>query len=251
MKFQEHHPLMQGAEPFFLHGDSIGVLLQHGFTGTTHSMRYVGEQLAKSGFTVHAPRLAGHGTHPEDMERSTYQDWLDSASQGYEKLARVCDTIFVIGLSMGGTLVANLAHRYPETSGMVLINAVIRNDALKPMLEMSEPRFLPAIGSDIRAEGVQELAYDCTPLRSLRELSHLIDQTRPILADIQCPALILASNEDHVVGAENAEDWMQMLGSPEKQRIALAHSYHVATLDHDKDQIADLCIQFIRTYAPE
>ena len=37
--------IMPGAEPFFFKGNDIGVLVCHGFTGTTQSMRYLGEQL--------------------------------------------------------------------------------------------------------------------------------------------------------------------------------------------------------------
>ena len=32
-------PILAGAEPFFFKGNDIGVLVCHGFTGTTQSMR--------------------------------------------------------------------------------------------------------------------------------------------------------------------------------------------------------------------
>jgi carboxylesterase len=35
--------ILQGAEPFFFPGNDIGVLVCHGFTGTTQSMRPLGE----------------------------------------------------------------------------------------------------------------------------------------------------------------------------------------------------------------
>ena len=35
--------LMQGAEPFFFPGNDVGVLVCHGFTGTTQSMRPLGQ----------------------------------------------------------------------------------------------------------------------------------------------------------------------------------------------------------------
>ena len=45
-------PILAGAEPFFFKGNDIGVLVCHGFTGTTQSMRYLGEQLHGAGYTV-------------------------------------------------------------------------------------------------------------------------------------------------------------------------------------------------------
>ena len=42
--------LLPGAEPFFFAGNQIGVLVCHGFTGTTQSMRYPGEQIHAAGW---------------------------------------------------------------------------------------------------------------------------------------------------------------------------------------------------------
>ena len=68
--------ILKGAEAEFLKGSNdIVVLVIHGFTGTTQSMRLVAYALHKNGFTVNMPRLKGHGTTPEDMESCTYNDW--------------------------------------------------------------------------------------------------------------------------------------------------------------------------------
>ena len=67
--------VLTDAEPFSFKGNDIGVLVIHGFTGTTQSMRYLGTELHKQfGFTVEGPRLPGHGTSPDDMETTTYLD---------------------------------------------------------------------------------------------------------------------------------------------------------------------------------
>jgi carboxylesterase len=104
---QEVQRILAGAEPFFFEGSSVGVLLCHGYTGSPHAMRYLGEQLNKrGGFTVHGPLLAGHGISPEVMGESTAQDWINSVDEALMSLREKCDKIFMIGLSMGGC-----AHR--------------------------------------------------------------------------------------------------------------------------------------------
>ena len=90
----------------------------------------LGEYLAKCGFTVYGPRLKGHGTHYEEMEGTTWKDWIESADDGYRMLKKKCSQIFVVGLSMGGTLAVELAHRHPEIREMVLINAAMKMDSL-------------------------------------------------------------------------------------------------------------------------
>lgn len=68
------YPVLKDAEPFYYEGNRIGILVSHGFTGSTQSMRPLGEAYAKAGYTVCRPRLQGHGTHYEDMEQATYMD---------------------------------------------------------------------------------------------------------------------------------------------------------------------------------
>ena len=36
---QEKYPVLKGAEPFYFEGGKVGILVSHGFTGTTQSMR--------------------------------------------------------------------------------------------------------------------------------------------------------------------------------------------------------------------
>ncbi|TLN18596.1 lipase, partial [bacterium] len=37
------YPILPGAEPFYFEGSDIGVLVSHGFTGTTQSMFFLGQ----------------------------------------------------------------------------------------------------------------------------------------------------------------------------------------------------------------
>ena len=79
--------ILPGAEPFTFEGNQTGVLLSHGFTGTTQSMRFIGEYLhQQGGFTVLGVRLSGHGTRPEDMARASAGEWVGDVESGLEKL---------------------------------------------------------------------------------------------------------------------------------------------------------------------
>jgi carboxylesterase len=76
------------AEPFFFPGKqtTLGCLLIHGFTGAPKEMRLMGKFLAERGYTSLGVRLAGHATHPDDMIRTRYTDWLASVEDGYAML---------------------------------------------------------------------------------------------------------------------------------------------------------------------
>ena len=85
----------------------------HGFTGNPQSMRPLAEAVAAEGYTVELPLLPGHGTAVEDMVPTRWSDYVTAAEAAYIDLARRCDAVAVVALSMGGTL-ACLAGRAPS-----------------------------------------------------------------------------------------------------------------------------------------
>lgn len=242
--------VMEEAEEFYFPGNETGVLVIHGFTGTTQSMRYIGEQLGKPGFTVYGPRLTGHGTAPEDMEKASYEDWIQNVEMGLTKLQKTCSSIFVLGLSMGGTLTLYLAEHHPELKGIIPINAATEmSDMMTQYQALSREgtRFVEGIGSDIKKQGVEESAYAKTPVLSMGELITLTKQVRANLSSIKAPALIFSSSEDHVVPPENSREIYDSILSKNRAIEVLKNSYHVATLDHDKEFIAERSIAFIQS----
>lgn len=242
----EQYPVLKGAEPYYAEGGKEGILVSHGFTGSTQSMRPLAEALAEEGYTVCLPRLKGHGTHYEDMERTSRHDWVDSVEEGYRWLKERCDTIYMAGLSMGGTLTLYMAERHPDIRAIALINAAIDMPALKEVGDPEEIRFLDAIGSDIKKPDVTELAYEKTPVKSVKEILALMEEVRTSLSDVKCPALILVSEEDHVVPPDNSDMISKEISSAEKETVRLEESYHVATLDNDQQKIIDHIIRFFK-----
>lgn len=242
------YPVLKGAEPFYFEGSRIGVLVIHGFTGTPQSMRELGERYSKEGYTVCGPRLKGHGTHYEEMEQTTYEDWIQSVEEGYEWLKARCDKIVVTGLSMGGTLTLYMAEKHPDICAIIPINATINIDQMEQIMSLKEPRFINGIGSDIKAEGVKESAYEKTPVRSLHELYKLKKVTLEKLKDIHCPTLICVSRVDHVVPPKDSDYIFEHISSKDKKKLILENSYHVATLDHDKELIFQESLSFIKQH---
>ncbi|HLR09583.1 MAG TPA: alpha/beta fold hydrolase [Bacillota bacterium] len=248
----EKFRIMDQAESFYFPGNEVGVLIVHGFTGTTQSMRDLGKQIANEGYTVYGPRLTGHGTHPEDMEKAQYTDWINDVKNSLDKLQETCSAVFVIGLSMGGTLTLYIAENHPGIAGIVTINAAIDMPDLKEnfnTLKNGKERFVDGIGSDIKKEDVAELAYDKTPVRAMGELVALMEKVRQNLADVTVPTLIFSSTVDHVVPPANSRQILESISTADKDLVRLENSYHVATLDHDKDVIADKCIAFIEQHS--
>lgn len=244
---------MNGAEPFRFEGSEIGVLVSHGFTGTTQSVRPLGEALAAEGFTVAGPRLAGHGTSMEDHARSTARDWISSIEQDLAWLEERASAVFFAGLSMGGMFSLYFgATRSDLIRGIIPINACVfldNPDLARLVFDPQAPPTVPGVGSDIKAEGVEELVYPEVPVPPLESFMAAMRVTDDLLPTITAPALVIQSLEDHVVPPENGPYILDRLGSADKELLRLENSYHVATLDNDKELIAERTIAFIQERA--
>jgi carboxylesterase len=241
-------PVLPGAEPFSTHGDDVGVLVLHGFTGNPSSVRPLAEALAADGRTVLLPRLPGHGTTVEDMLTTTWADWSAAAEAAYQDLAGRTRTVVVAGLSMGGTLACWLAANHPEVAGLVAVNALVQPldpdmvGMVRSMVDAGET-VAPGIGSDIADPETSESAYAGSPLLPLLSLGEATEALGPDLARITCPVLVLTSPQDHVVPPANSDFLTGAVAGP-VERVTLERSYHVATLDYDKGELERAVVAF-------
>ncbi|MBV8234869.1 MAG: alpha/beta fold hydrolase [Acidimicrobiia bacterium] len=247
------HPVLAGAEPFSAPGGPHGALVLHGFTGSPQSMRGLAEALAAAGFAVELPRLPGHGTALEDMLETQWDDWAATAERAYEELAARCDKVVVAGLSMGGTLTLWLAERHREIAGIVLVNPAVDPPAesfremLQGILDSGNP-VMPAVGNDIAEPGRTELAYDGTPVAPLLSMLDAGAEIAAALDTIECPVLLMNSPQDHVVPPASSDMVAERVAGP-VERVTLERSYHVATLDYDRDEIERRAVAFAEKVA--
>lgn len=254
-------PILEGARPFAVDGNGdagrIGVVVSHGFTGTPQSMRPWAEHLAAQGYSVRLPRLPGHGTTWQQMNATRWPQWYGEIRAAYDELAARCDTVFAVGLSLGGTLVTRLAEELADEpacklAGLVLVNpayATMRRDAALARYVAWAVRSRPGIGSDIKKPGSAELSYDRTPLKAFVSMQALWRLTVADLGKITVPILFFHSAEDHVVDELSGRLLHAGASATTVREVPLADSYHVATVDNDAEQIFTGSVEFINQYA--
>jgi carboxylesterase len=206
--------------------------------------------LAAAGLTVRVPRLPGHGTRWQDMNITTWEDWYAEVGRAFGELRERCATVFVMGLSMGGTLTLRLAEDHPDgIAGIVLVNPAVHSERpdrfALPVIRHLVKSF-PGISNDIRRQGVDEGAYDRIPLNAAYSLTRLWRAVKQDIGRITMPLLLFRSAEDHVVEPSNSAWILANVRSSEVTEIVLHNSFHVATLDHDAPTIEGASLDFVR-----
>jgi carboxylesterase len=243
-------PFHADATPSGTDGQRVGVLLSHGFTGSPASVSPWGRHLAEQGYGVAVPRLPGHGTTWQEMNRTTWADWYGEVERAFDKLLANCDQVVVGGLSMGGALTLRLAaDRGGEVAGIVAVNPAVhttRKDVLAlPVLKHVIPSF-PGIANDIMKSGVEEHGYTKTPLKAAHSMMSAWKPLRADLHKVTQPLLLFRSTIDHVVDPSSGEIILSKVASRDVTERTLENSYHVATLDNDAEMIFAESAEFVR-----
>jgi carboxylesterase len=249
-----------GAEPLSARGSgargATGVVVVHGFTANPVGTRPLGQRLAAAGYSVEVPLLPGHGTSPRDLATTRYDDWRGTVENALDTLARGCDTLVLVGHSMGGSITLDLAasgrHRL---AGAVAVNALVleRRELLArlaPLLQYVVP-FVPrdAAGmpsDDLAKPGVDEHAYAWVSARAAQSFIAQLPRIRQGLASITCPVLVATSPEDHTVDPANGAAIVEGLTAATRvETVTCTRSYHVPLLDYDAEMLEEQILTFV------
>jgi carboxylesterase len=227
---------LESSQPFYYPGGPVGVLLVHGFTGTPFIFRELGKELADQGYTVSAPLLAGHGTHPDDLEKTTWKDWYKSIEAAYDKLAEDCQSVYVVGASFGGNLCCYLATKR-KINGLILIG--MPRWIYKHRLATMAATFMQLVGIRYYNKplgkitdgdsllGGPNYSYLKIPVKSAVQFFDVVDDmTEPVLAKIKIPTLLIQSDNDGLVKPISGKAIFEKIASDHKQLIWINAPHH-------------------------
>jgi carboxylesterase len=242
-------PLSLPARPELTGGRAVGVLLVHGFTGSPASMKPWARHLSEQGYAVEVPRLPGHGTRWQDLNRVAWTDWYAEAERALDILRDGCEAVVVCGLSMGGAVSLRLAEeRGDQVSGVVLVNPFLSSDRKElkalPLLKHLVPS-LRGVVNDIKKPGQDEVGYQRLPLKGVAQVMDMWKVVVPELGRVTQPLLYFRSTADHVIDPSSSPTVLSAVGSTDVEERLLENSYHVATLDNDAPRIFEESAAFI------
>ncbi len=252
-----------------LSGGRTGVLLIHGLSGTPIEMRFIAVGLARAGYTVSCPQLAGHCGSADDLKATRWQDWHASVAEAHDRLRAECDVVIVGGLSMGAVLALNLAAERPDSvHGIALYAPTLQLDGwgipwyarlfglvwhrkVADLFDFTErepygikdPRVRGLVTAAIQSGDSSQAGQLSTPGSSMLELRRLAKTVRCSLGRIRQPALLLHPREDDRASLRNAFHLQRHLGGI-VEAVVLEDSYHVVTLDRQRHVVVERTSRF-------
>jgi esterase/lipase/1-acyl-sn-glycerol-3-phosphate acyltransferase len=244
-------------QPVLLRGRSrkVGIVLCHGYMAAPAEVRTLADHLASSGYWVYTPRLKGHGTSPEDLAQSSYQEWIHAMEDGYILMRQLCRRVILGGFSTGAAVALELASRLEAVSGVFAVSTPLR-------LQYLGSKFAPLVDTwnkimgkvrldEIRKEFVDNqpenprINYLRNPISGVRELERLMDVLEPKLPEVTIPALVVQGSDDPVVNPAGSERVFKQLGSVDKEYRLFNFQRHGILLGEGSDKVHRAITEFV------
>ncbi len=240
-------------QPFAFDRGPIGGVLLHGFTAAPKEMRPLGDYLAARDITVRGVRYAGHGTCPQDLECTTWHDWVASAEEAVQELRQRCGQVWSIGLSLGGLISLYLAEQQLVDGVCAIAPALFPPDRRMALARLLTP-FMPYSRKDLAdlhdpIALAEHADYELFPTHAVAELHALMRRTRRALHQIDVPLLLVFARHDRVVSLNALDTLWSRVASTDKQQLILERGGHIVTEDYDKEIAFAAIERFLQQHA--
>ena len=221
-----------------------GVYIIHGFTNTTYETRDLAKYLGGQGFYTKAINLPGHGTTPEDCNRTKFTDWIEFTEQGVAEMSSQCDNVFVIGISMGSDLALHLSSVFPLNAAVFASTVLEFKDFIGPrVLTPIFHRIVPfrdkrkSYPKAVR-NNYDYLGYKVWPMSAVNEMRKLTNLVKKELPAVKCPALIIHSTKDILSLQSNISLVYDNISSEIKEKFIVHQANHNLFISNpDQEQI--------------
>ncbi len=276
---------METANPrrfdFLLKGvNGKAVLLIHGITGTPSEMRYLGKRLNKAGFSVLCNTLPKHCGSLSELKRVTWQEIADACARDLEGLKNEYSEVSVGGLSMGALMAVHLAYKNPSAVSKIIALAPtvfydgwavpkykflmdilwqvpfirnrfdireswpygLKNENLRSGIERFY-RNAKASGYDDKTALFGSPFFPMCCLYQHHLLTKIVKKELP---HVMTPIILIHAREDDMTSPKNAQYIYDRIASSNKSLVILDDSYHMITIDQQKDKVAEEVIKFLQ-----
>lgn len=177
------------------------VLLVHGLGDSPYSFSDLATTFAKQGFYVQVLLLPGHGSKPEDMHLTTYQDWQNIVDHYANLLKKDYQEVWLSGFSTGANLTAIHTLNNGGIDGLVFVSPGF--ESLNPTLEKLSS-VVSVFWDGISKKENNFARYSSISMHGMAQYSDSAVAFRNTIAnkEITVPTLIVISEADSIINSQ-------------------------------------------------
>lgn len=223
-----------------------GCVIIHGFTGSPHEVEPLAEYLSQYDWEISTPTLAGHGDSTLSMKDVGWNDWVFTAEHSVKTLCKKCETVYLVGFSMGGLIAAYLSLRYPIQRQVLLSPSVYYMNPKQLFQDLAgiiKHNFSHYSGKETFRRYMDKVSG--TPLRSVAHFRRLVNVLKPKLNEVTVPTLVIQGECDDLVDPKSAQYVYDQIQSKEKAIHYLKNSKHIVCHDRDREELLERVDRFL------
>jgi len=249
------------------------VVLLHGLCSTPDELLTVQSALRTSGYAVHALPIAGYSFDAGTplQHALPYERWIDAIEARVKALRQQHDRVLLVGISAGSSLALGAAIRCgSDVDALVLMSTTLRFDGWaiprtrvllplafytplgrfwqyreRPPYGVKNERVRAWIERELRHRKVSRAGSSVLGVGHLREHDRLIRHVRRNLHRVQCASVLaLHAREDEVASLANLDILARGLRCRDFRSVVLHDSYHMISIDNDRQQVARETVAF-------
>jgi carboxylesterase len=256
-----------------LDGGAHGVLLFHGLSSGPMELQFVARGLQRAGYSVVAPVIAGytHGLPCESGQKTGAKEWIASALREFDALAERCETVSVGGLCIGAVLSLRLAAlRANRISSVLAMSTALHFDGwANPWYThlLSLARYLPFarriainegepyglkdtrmrawVKRQMQVSGDSSAGAAVLMVDDLLKARDLIALAKASLTQVTSPLLLIHAREDECASPKSSYEVANQVKASRIEILILTNSYHMVSLDQEKNTVIAAMIGFL------
>ena len=199
--------------------------------------------------TLSAPLLPGHGTRVRDLRNTDPETWRAAVAEEVERLARRCEQVSVLGVSMGAVLAAQAALDDARVRSVVMLAPVFSVgrwvSLLVPFVRYVMPYRRKSERSLVNHRVKGLWSYDRYSLTSLMHLNVLGRCVRARLSELTVPVLLAGGRRDRYVSRSELELLGRAIGSETVELVECPASGHILPHEPDAEQLFERLHAFL------
>lgn len=260
-----------------LAGGDNAVMLLYGLSGSPLEIIYLATRLNAEGYAVEIPHIPGYEHSSSGEIIKPYECWINDALEHFLEMKKKYKSVSMGGLSCGAVICLNIAEQVGnELSAIMLLSTTLFVDGwhipwyqvFVPLLYFSplrhrlyfkerEPFGIKnlerrAIASKAMTENsVSITGGSSISLFKIYQARQLNKITIKDLSLVTCPTLIIHSAEDETASLKNMDQVLANISSPVVKQLILQDSYHIITVDNEKENVVRSCIDFLKQISLE
>jgi len=244
------------------------IVLFHGLCSSPLEFNFLANYLKENGYRVDSPTFAGYAFGGNSTE---WWSWVDEAASYVQSLQKSESIpVSVGGISLGSTLALAVASKLHNIHGVLALSTTLNYNGwavpwyrsfipfgmllgLGDLFKYRERDPFGIKNQQIRAyikkvlasEEVSSVGGSFMTLRHMYQGNKLCSYVKHNLHKVTSSILTVHAIDDEIANTSNVDVVMNLSSSMHKRRVYLGNSYHMITVDNERETVASEVLAFL------